>query len=77
MILLSPLTQDLVEKFFPGNIEAAKKMLEENCGQNLPFCENQTPKSMQHIDWRDLLMWAEFGHDVLAHEIWARRVLGS
>lgn len=28
-------------------------------------------------DWRDLLMWAEFGNDLEAHESWARGILGS
>ena len=26
-------------------------------------------------DWRDLLMWAEFGNDLEAHERWAKGIL--
>ena len=76
-------------------------MLMEQCGQNLPFCENGTPESLERLrfavlkisggqleifnkaiaiakqDWRDLLMWAGFGHGVKAHEAWAEQLLGS
>jgi hypothetical protein len=29
------------------------------------------------MDWRDLFMAAEFGHDVRAHEKWAKEMLGQ
>jgi hypothetical protein len=29
------------------------------------------------MDWRDLLMAADFGLDVNAHEIWAKEILGK
>jgi hypothetical protein len=27
------------------------------------------------VDWRDLLLAAGFGHDVHAHELWAKKIL--
>ncbi len=36
---LSPRTWQLVQKIFPNDAEAAGRMLVEECGQNLPFCE--------------------------------------
>ncbi|MFN8382130.1 MAG: hypothetical protein U0V02_09335 [Anaerolineales bacterium] len=32
--------------------------------------------SIAKQDWRDLLMWAGFGHDVKAHDAWAEQLLG-
>jgi len=32
--------------------------------------------SLAKTDWRDVLMWADFGNDVEAHNRWANRVLG-
>jgi len=29
------------------------------------------------MDWRDLFMAADFGHDVTAHEQWAKEILGK
>ena len=29
------------------------------------------------MDWRDLFMAADFGYDVNAHELWARKILGK
>ena len=29
------------------------------------------------MDWRDLFMAADFGHDVSAHEQWAKEILGK
>jgi hypothetical protein len=102
MTPLSPLTRTLVEKIFPQDQQAqVVSLLEEQCGQNLPFCENSTPESLQRlrlaalkisggdmeklhkavslakIDWRDLLMWAEFGNDLEAHNKWANQLLGK
>lgn len=96
---LSPLTMRLVEKIFPNNISEVKLLLEEECGQNLPFCEDGTPESLQRLlfavlkvsagkmdtlmeavnlakmDWRDLLVWADFANDLEAHEKWAKQIL--
>lgn len=99
MTLLSPLTMRLVQKIFPNNIGGVKRLLEEQCGQNLPFCADGTPESLQRlrfaalkvsagktvtlneavelakIDWRDLLVWADFANDLEAHEKWAKQIL--
>jgi len=29
------------------------------------------------MDWRDLLVAAGFGHDIMAHEAWAKDILGQ
>ncbi len=29
------------------------------------------------VDWRDVLVWAGFGHSLTAHQQWARRVLSK
>jgi hypothetical protein len=99
MTALSPLTMALVKKIFPNHIDEAKQLLEEQCGQNLPFCENGTPESLERlrfaalkvsngklgdlikavnlakIDWRDLLVWADFANDLEAHSTWAKQIL--
>lgn len=49
MTMLSPLTVTLVEKIFPNHINEVKRLLEEQCGQNLPFCDNGTPESLQRL----------------------------
>lgn len=33
--------------------------------------------ALARIDWRDLLMEADFGHDLRAHDAWCRSVLGD
>lgn len=100
MAPLSTRTITLVEKIFPQQVEEISLVLIEQCGQNLPFCENGTPESLERLrfavlkisegqleifnkavaiakqDWRDLLMWAGFGHDLKAHEAWAEQQLG-
>lgn len=99
MTPLSPLTMRLVQKIFPKNADEVMRLLEEQCGQNLPFCEDGTPKSLQRLrfaalkvsagkmdtlmeavnlakmDWRDLLVWADFANDLEAHEKWAKQIL--
>ena len=97
---LSPRTKQLVELFFsPKNIAEATQWLEEECGDNLPFCQHHDEYDMERIrfaaiklskgniqklleaidearmDWRDLLMTADFGYDVNAHEEWVKDVL--
>lgn len=49
MTLLSPLTIRLVQKIFPNHIDEVSQLLEEQCGQNLPYCENDTPESLQRF----------------------------
>jgi hypothetical protein len=95
---MTPLTEKtmlLVNSLFPSESQTVRTILENECGQNLPFCENSTPQSLERLrfaalkvgngdiekfrqavslgkqDWRDLLMWADFGHDLDAHNKWA------
>jgi hypothetical protein len=101
MTPLTPKTIALVDRIFPADSQAVQRLLEEDCGQNLPFCENSTPELLERLrfaalrignsnmdklleavslakqDWRDLLMWAEFGNSLTAHEEWAEQVLHS
>ncbi|HMZ07665.1 MAG TPA: hypothetical protein PK078_08605 [Anaerolineales bacterium] len=100
MTAISKLTLALIKKLYPANIQNQVKLLiEEQCGQNLPFCENATPESLHRlrfaalkagegnmdklakavnlakIDWRDLLVWAEFANDLEAHNKWAEQIM--
>ena len=97
---LSPRTRQLVEKIFnPKQIAEVTQWLEDECGNNIPFCDKSDEYEMERIrfavlklsqgnikkllaaidearmDWRDLFMAADFGHDVKAHEQWAKSIL--
>ena len=97
---LSPRTRELVEKIFsPGQVAEATTWLEDECGNNIAFCENYDEFQLERmrfaaikwsngdirklleaidlarIDWRDLFMAAGFGHNVKAHEKWAKETL--
>lgn len=48
----------------------------------LKLSEGKIKKLLRAIDeartdWRDLFMAADFGHDVTAHEKWAKEILGK
>src|ERR1044071_3171248 len=98
---LSPLTKQLIEIIFnPTEAREASQWLEQECGNNLPFCKGYDEHKMERIrfaalklsqgnllkllkaidlarrDWRDLLMAADFGNRLEAHETWAEEVLG-
>ncbi len=50
MTPLSPLTQQIMEKIFPQTLwMEVTSLLETQCGQNLPLCQDGTPESMQRI----------------------------
>ena len=50
MTPLSPKTRRLVEKLCqPQDAEEVTGLLENECGQNLPFWENSTPESLQRL----------------------------
>ena len=99
---LSLRTQQLVAGIFGLQDRAeASQWLEQNCGNNLPFCHDHDEYQMERLrfaaiklsqgniqkllraidascmDWRDVLMAAGFGHDVRAHEAWAKDILGQ
>jgi len=54
MTPLTPLTQTLIEILLPGQTEAASRLLKDQCGQNLPFCEKGTPESLQRLHFAAL-----------------------
>ena len=97
---LSQRTRQLIEIIFPAEqVNEAAQWLEDECGNNLPFCGKYDEYQMERIrfavikiskgdvnkllgaidearmDWRDLLMAAEFGYDAEAHEKWAEELL--
>jgi hypothetical protein len=97
---LSPDTAALVDRLFAAaDRDAAKALLIETCGNNLPCLEELDAGGLERYrfaalrvaegdpgelrkaialartDWRDLLMCAGFGYDVLAHEKWRDEVL--
>jgi hypothetical protein len=99
---LSLRTQQLVEVIFsPKDVAEASQWLEQECGNNLPFCKEYDEYKMERIrfaalklsqgnllkllkaidmtrrDWRDVLMAADFGNHLDAHEVWAKHVLGE
>ncbi len=50
MIRLSETTEQLVKKLFPqDNWPLVIELLENDCGDNLPFSQNATPKSKERI----------------------------
>ena len=80
--------------FLEADRAEAERLLFEDCGRNLPFCEDYQSEDLDRFrlaalklsrgrldklieaiclaqtDWRDLLMAADFGHDVKAHLKW-------
>ena len=99
---LSPRTTRLIETLFQAeDADEASQWIEEDCGNNLPFCNSHDEIQMERIrfaaiklskgnlhkllraidearmDWRDLLMAADFGIDVQAHDHWASSILGE
>jgi hypothetical protein len=99
---LSRLTKQLIEIIFdPAEAVEASQWLEQECGNNLPFCKEYDEHQMERIrfaalklsqgnllkllkaidlarrDWRDLLMAADFGNHLEAHETWAEETLGK
>jgi len=95
MVPLSPNTLARVEMLFPPDQRhAAQALLETQCADNLPFCEQsdmfalerlrfavlklaggnldrlQREADQAKLDWRDTLMAAGFGRDLMAHEQW-------
>jgi len=49
MTRLSPRTWQLVQAIFPQDAAAAGSVLVEECGQNLPFCENYTEYELERL----------------------------
>jgi hypothetical protein len=50
MIPLSPKTTALVDLLFSlEECSTVKRLLEDECGQNLPFCKDSTPESLERI----------------------------
>ena len=50
MVELSATTNSIVERLFsPEYRLEAVRMLEEECGDNLPFCENCDPNALERI----------------------------
>jgi len=50
MVKLSEATSSIVEILFPPDQHAeAARLLEEECGDNLPFCENSDAHSLERI----------------------------
>lgn len=47
--LSEPTTARVRVLFSPDEQEAAIRLLEEDCGANLPFCESATPESAERI----------------------------
>lgn len=93
--MLSPETWKRVNLLFKAEEwEQVATLLDEQCGNNLPFLEEFDEYQLERVrfaalkisngsfpklmgafelaqsDWRDLLMAAEFGYDIHAHEAW-------
>lgn len=51
MIEISERTEKLLEKFFPDEFtrKIARGTLIHECGDNIPFCEDHSPKEMDRI----------------------------
>ena len=49
MTPLTARTQRLVRMIFPQSSSEVETLLAKECGQNLPFCENSTPESLERI----------------------------
>jgi hypothetical protein len=99
---LSSLTKQLIENIFDAKDTAeASQWLEQECGNNLPFCKDYDAQKMERIrfavlklshgniakllktidmarrDWRDVLVAADFGNHLDAHDLWAKDILES
>lgn len=95
---LSPDTQVVIDRLFvPGERDAVRLLMEEECGNNLFQPAVLDPVALERyrfaalrisggdlgklreaialaeLDWRDLLMQADFGHDLKAHRAWFER----
>ena len=46
---LSPRTWQLVQKIFPKEADTVGKILVEECGQNLPFCEGRDEYQLERF----------------------------
>ena len=46
---LSPKTWLLVQKIFPSEADAARRLLVEQCGQNLPFCRDRDEFQLERL----------------------------
>jgi hypothetical protein len=56
---LSPRTRQLVEKIFsPKQLDEAAQWLEDECGNNIPFCENYDEFQMERIRFA-AIKWSE------------------
>lgn len=56
MIPLSLATRERLELLFGDQAAAAQTVLEAECGDNLPFCEDATPESLERIRFAVLKM---------------------
>jgi hypothetical protein len=99
-VVLTDRTLRLIERLFPADQrDAARELLEQHCGTNLPFCETLDAAGLERIrfavlklsggdlerlhntieqanaDWRDVLVGADFGYALSAHDEWASAVL--
>jgi hypothetical protein len=97
---LTTKTTEIINLLFdPADIDAINTALVDECGTNLPFCDEQNPAQLERLrfavlkisngnmdrfreavdlansDWRDLLMAADFGNDIYAHNAWANSTI--
>ena len=50
MLALSKKTEDVLNAFFPDRFrDQARELIEDMCGNNLPFCENYNSEQMERI----------------------------
>ena len=50
MLSLTNETKKIIEILFPGTYASeVTQLLIEECGNNIPFCENHTPEEMERI----------------------------
>ena len=89
METLTPKTIQLIDKYFSvSEQDTVKSLLIEECrdfSERIHFAiiklsngDADTLLQMIHeakIDYRDVLVWADFAHDVDEHIIWANTVL--
>ena len=60
MLKLSKATKERLEKVFgPELRREAARILTEECGNNLPFCENQDEFGMERIRFAVLKLWTD------------------
>lgn len=92
---LSTETKRRIDKLFaPSQRDEVTRLLQDECGNNLPLLENYDEIQLERfrfaalklsvgclsklhdavrlakVDWRDLLVSAEFANDVNAHKHW-------